>query len=238
MDFAVREGDIPLDSPFTLRGKGVLLIASDGPVPLAVHQALEGVGAQVVRQPREVLDPPVEEGSGRARADLVVATAARSLGHLDLLVVVLTPQDLPATETGPAPSLRDRLLVFDVAAAGEFAEQGRPGRIVHVVPSVSGGPAAGATSALDERALLELTRGLAVDLGRHDITVNAVAYGPLESAPGSGPSVPPSVDLQRIPKGRLGRADDIGATTVFLCSDESDYLTGAVLHLDGGHRLT
>lgn len=228
----------PREAPFTLRGKGVLLIASEGPVPHAVHQALEGVGAQVLRQSHEILDPAVDERAGRFRADQAVATAVRTLGHLDLLVVVLTPQDLPATRAAPAPSLRDRLLVLDVAAAGEFAEQGRPGRIVHVVPSAGGGPAAGATSALDERALLELTRGLAVDLGRHDITVNAIAYGPVEPDGRSEGASAPSVDMSRIPKGRLGRPDDVGATTVFLCADESDYLTGVVLHLDGGHRLT
>jgi 3alpha(or 20beta)-hydroxysteroid dehydrogenase len=84
-------------------------------------------------------------------------------------------------------------------------------------------------------AVLGLTRGAAVSYGRDDIRVNAICPGlvitGMTQSASSG-----SVDAlkARIPLGRDGRPEEISAAVVFLASDESSYITGVTLPIDGG----
>ena len=236
------DGDRGPETPaFGLHRKGVLLVGSVGPLLDSVYGALRTAGASVAVVPGPLARSVASPSAPRSRIDQLVGEATREIGHIELLVIVLGPADLGPSRMEGAPtsgSLRDRILLLDTAAAAEFTEQGRAGRIVHVVPAVPPDAAPSAGEHAEVHAVLGLTQGLAVDLGRHDITVNAVAYGPLEGTVGPDARRAPADRLERIPKGRLGRVEDVSSTVVFLCSDEADYLTGAVLHLDGGHRLT
>ncbi|MFA5493707.1 MAG: SDR family oxidoreductase [Porticoccaceae bacterium] len=87
----------------------------------------------------------------------------------------------------------------------------------------------------------QLTRNLAADLGRHHITVNAImpGYFPSDMTDGFFAAEPGLKDmiLSRIPRGRLGSADDIGGLTVALCGRSGAYITGTVTPLDGGALL-
>jgi 3-oxoacyl-[acyl-carrier protein] reductase len=84
------------------------------------------------------------------------------------------------------------------------------------------------------------TRALALEVAHRGVTVNAVAPGfvdtpllaPLREALADGPGL-----RRRIPAGRLGRPEEIGALVRFLCSPEAAYLTGAVIPIDGGRSL-
>ncbi|HEY8205576.1 MAG TPA: SDR family oxidoreductase [Pyrinomonadaceae bacterium] len=85
-----------------------------------------------------------------------------------------------------------------------------------------------------------LTRNLAVEWGRYGIRVNAIAPGPIEDTEGMKRLVPEPIKQklrQRVPLGRFGLIKDIEAAAVFLCSDASSYINGAVLVVDGGHWL-
>lgn len=85
-----------------------------------------------------------------------------------------------------------------------------------------------------------LTRNLAVEWGRYGIRVNAIAPGPIEDTEGMKRLVPEPIKQklrQRIPLGRFGLIKDIENAAVFLCSDAANYISGAVLVVDGAHWL-
>jgi peroxisomal 2,4-dienoyl-CoA reductase len=85
-----------------------------------------------------------------------------------------------------------------------------------------------------------LTRNLAVEWGRHGIRVNAIAPGPIGDTEGMKRLVPEPIKeklKQRIPLGRFGMIEDIENAAVFLCSEAANYISGAVLVVDGGHWL-
>jgi len=91
--------------------------------------------------------------------------------------------------------------------------------------------------------LVGLVRSLAVELGRHGITVNAVAPGVVETPQSQDPvnSLGPAGlrdFATRVPVGRNGRPEDIAHTFLFLASEEASYLTGQVLLVDGGVSLS
>lgn len=85
-----------------------------------------------------------------------------------------------------------------------------------------------------------LTRNLAVEWGHYGIRVNAIAPGPIEDTEGMKRLVPEPIKQklrQRIPLGRFGLIKDIENAAVFLCSDAANYISGAVLVVDGAHWL-
>ena len=85
-----------------------------------------------------------------------------------------------------------------------------------------------------------LTRNLAVEWGRYGIRVNAIAPGPIEDTEGMKRLIPePTKEKlrQRIPLGRFGLIKDIENAALFLCSDAGNFISGAVLVVDGAHWL-
>lgn len=82
-----------------------------------------------------------------------------------------------------------------------------------------------------------LTRGLAVSLAPHNIRVNAVAPGPIATPMGDAAAIDPIYRdrmLRRVLKGRFATPDDVAGAVVFLASDDADFITGAILNVDGG----
>ena len=89
-------------------------------------------------------------------------------------------------------------------------------------------------------AMVTLTHSLAVELGPAKVRVNAIVPGAVPT-PGARAIVDEAgYELRRrkTPLGRLGREDDIANAIAFLFSEEADFITGAVLNVDGGCSLT
>jgi NAD(P)-dependent dehydrogenase (short-subunit alcohol dehydrogenase family) len=110
------------------------------------------------------------------------------------------------------------------------------GAIVNVT-SIAGGrvhPFAGAAYATSKAALAALTREMAADFGPYDVRVNAIAPGEIDTA-----ILSPGTDriVQTIPLRRLGLPEEVAKAIYYLCTDQSSYVTGAELHINGGQHV-
>lgn len=89
-------------------------------------------------------------------------------------------------------------------------------------------------------AVATITRSLAVELGPRRVRVNAITPGPVPT-PGARAIVDEAgyeVRRRKTPLGRLGTEDDIAGAVAFLFSREASFITGTILHVDGGCSLT
>ncbi|KXU32834.1 2-deoxy-D-gluconate 3-dehydrogenase [Sphingobium sp. 22B] len=148
--------------------------------------------------------------------------------------------DLSATEWSQVlqPNLTGAFLVAQQAAR---MMRGEGGTIVNVASilgeRVSKGLAAYAAS---KAGLIQLTKALALEWAAFDIRVNALAPGYIETdlnrdffASDAGQRL-----ISRIPQKRLGQMQDLDGPLLLLCSDQSRYMTGAVIAVDGGHLVS
>lgn len=88
-------------------------------------------------------------------------------------------------------------------------------------------------------ALDSIVKYLAFDLGPRKIRVNAISAGPVKTISGIGAGVGPMLDLYKLmaPMGDNIKQEDVGKAGGFLLSDMSTFVTGEILHLDGGYNI-
>ena len=126
-------------------------------------------------------------------------------------------------------------------------EWGRIVNISSVMAYIAYGEDVGYCTA--KAGLLGMTRSLAVELAKHNINVNAICPGHIKTPMLDATAkhveqrdgIPPQQFFDEligtIPKGRLGEVEDIAAMVSFLCSNDSDHVTGQALHVNGGSYL-
>jgi NAD(P)-dependent dehydrogenase (short-subunit alcohol dehydrogenase family) len=96
-------------------------------------------------------------------------------------------------------------------------------------------PFAGVAYAASKAGLAALTRELAHEFGPRGIRANAIAPGEIDTAILS-PGTAALVDAE-VPLGRLGTTREVAQTIYFLCSDNSSYINGAEIHINGGQHV-
>ncbi|MBC7496393.1 MAG: SDR family oxidoreductase [Sphingomonadaceae bacterium] len=132
-----------------------------------------------------------------------------------------------------------------VAAGKRWIEAGLKGSIVSIVTTWvwNGGPFT-VPSAMSKAGVAAMTHSLAVEWGRFGIRANAIAPGPFPSKGMSDRLMPAplaaktgGMGAERIPLGRWGELSELDNLAVFLMSGGCDYLTGAVIPIDGAQWL-
>jgi NAD(P)-dependent dehydrogenase (short-subunit alcohol dehydrogenase family) len=127
-----------------------------------------------------------------------------------------------------APIMLARALLEELKAA--------KGAVVNVT-SIAGSrvhPFAGAAYSTSKAALAALTREMAHDFGPHNVRVNAISPGEIETSilsPGTEKIIP------QIPLHRLGQPEEVAKAIYFLCTEASSYVSGAELHINGGQHV-
>jgi NAD(P)-dependent dehydrogenase (short-subunit alcohol dehydrogenase family) len=176
----------------------------------------------------------------------VMDLAVQSFGGIDILANIagiagkMTPLDETTEETFEtlvAINLRGVFLTMKMALPHMIARGG--GSIVNVASTAAiiGTPGLVAYAA-SKAGVAGLTKGAAVEYGKHHIRVNAVCPGVIKTPMyDSGVADNPGVVeylTSLIPLGRTGIADEIANPLLFLASDASSYITGAIVPIDGG----
>ncbi len=197
------------------------------------------LGARAIALPLDVADA--------ASVRACVAATVERLGSLDILV-----NNAGVTVTKPLLEIEeaDWDHVLDVNLKGCFlmAQEaaramigaGRGGSIVNVA-SILGLRVSGqvAPYIASKAGLVRLSQAMALELARHQIRVNALCPGYIETEINHEFFTSPAgaALIKRIPQRRLGRMQDLDGPLLLLCSDAGAYMTGAVLAVDGGQLV-
>jgi NAD(P)-dependent dehydrogenase (short-subunit alcohol dehydrogenase family) len=148
-----------------------------------------------------------------------------------------TVLDLVAANLNPA-------VIGCAVAVRRFLAAGTPGAIVNVTSHQARQAVPGSTPYVTAKAAIEgLTRALAVEYGAHSIRVNAVAPGSVETERyaaflAAHDATHIEAEMRRLhPLGRVARAAEVAAAVAYLLSDDSSFITGATVPVDGGRTV-
>lgn len=182
-----------------------------------------------------------------ASVSKAVETAETELGRLDILVnnagVTQPKMAIDVTEEDwdsvVGTNLRGSWRVAQETAR-HMKRLGHGGSIINIASILSFGVTRQlSTYAISKAAVVQMTKAMAVELTRDNIRVNAIAPGYIETdfnrdffATDRGKKM-----ISRIPQQRLGQMSDLDGALLLLAGDGSQYMTGSVITIDGGHTL-
>jgi gluconate 5-dehydrogenase len=249
-----------LQNLFGLHGRIALITGSSGGIGLALAHGLAGAGATVVVNGRtrttvEVAVAAIIAAGGKAvpgvfdvtsTADVQAGIAAieRNIGPIDILINNAGIQRRMPLEDFPEATWRELMTtnldsVFFVgqAVARCMIPRGR-GRIINIcsVQSELGRPGIAPYTA-SKGAVKMLTKGMAIDWGKHGIRVNGLGPGYFRTELNKALVEDEKFSswlAGRTPLGRWGETDELVGAAIFLASNASTFVNGHILYVDGG----
>ncbi len=250
--------------PFSLEGKAALVTGASSGLGRHAALLLSAAGAKVGLAARRLeplveLERQIEAKDGRAiplRLDVTdpasvadcVSTAETELGPISILI-----NNAGVADTKPAFEVSeedwDRVVDTNLKGAWLVAQEvaqhmanlGHGGSIVNMA-SVLGLVAGQQVPAYvaSKGGLIALTKALAAEWARHDIRVNALAPGYIETDINRGFLASEAGERlrRRIPLRRFGRPEDLDGALLLLASDSARYISGTVIVVDGAQSVT
>tara|TARA_B100001142_G_scaffold329100_2_gene391161 strand:+ start:1438 stop:2196 length:759 start_codon:yes stop_codon:yes gene_type:complete len=230
------------------RGIGAAIakrLASEGAKVAINYNSSKEQALQVLSAVQEVSEGMLVQGdvSVQADAERVLSKVIENWGKIDILVnnaginrdKLLMRMDASDWDDVMNVNLRGTFLCTKLVLP--YLIKQRQGNIVNVssVVGLSGNPGQ-VNYAASKAGLVGFTKALAREVASRNITVNALAPGFITSG---GMVDELSSDaketiLKKIPMGRFGTVDEVAECCLFLCSDQSSYITGQVITMDGG----
>ncbi|MBT8342278.1 MAG: SDR family oxidoreductase [Desulfatitalea sp.] len=250
------------NSLFDVQGKVALISGATGGFGAAVAKGLAKAGVKIMATGRseKTLAPLVEEikaaGGTAAWVDgrpdnhedvkRIVAATQEAFGGIDILITAagvnkpgpITEQPVDEWEMIMDANVKGTYL-FCKEVGKVMIAQGRGGKVV-LLGSARGelGMANYSAYSPSKGAIHLLTKSLGCEWGQHGINVNAIAPTVFRTALTQWMFDDEAFYknfLRRIPIGRLGEPEDFVGTVIYLCAKASDFMTGAILSMDGGY---
>ena len=199
-----------------------------------VRQEIEAAGGQAILVKADVAD--------EAAVQDMVQKTADAFGRIDILVnnAGITRDGLLARmkeeDWDAVLSTNLKGVFLTTKAVAKLMMKQRAGRIVNMASVVGvSGNAGQANYSAAKAGVIGFTKTIARELASRGVTANAVAPGFIATDMTSVLSdKAKEAALTGIPLGRMGTPEDVAAAVLFLVSDQSSYITGQVLHVDGG----
>ena len=243
---------------FDLTGKTALITGASGGIGAEIARALHMAGAEVALsgtrvEPLEALAAslgsrahvlPCNLGD-MASVEALPKAAAAAMGSVDILV-----NNAGITKDNLFMRMSDEewLSVLDVNLTSTFRlcrgvvrgmMKARWGRIVNIssVVGATGNPGQ-ANYAASKAGMVGMSKSLAAEVASRNITVNCIAPGFIATAMTEKLTEEQKARiLTQVPAGRMGEVQDIAAAVLYLASPQAGYVTGAVLHVNGGMAM-
>jgi 2-deoxy-D-gluconate 3-dehydrogenase len=219
-------------------GAAVAVLARNEDRNEAVVAELRAIGRKAIALRLDVTE--------RAALAPAMEQVEREFGQVDILVnnagiVILggvLEADAAAWDRVIETNLNSGFLLSQIAARSMAPRQ--RGKIVNIASEYSlFGSSFAPSYAASKGGLVQLTKSMAVELAPHNIQVNAIVPGWIESemtAPIKGLPLYDEI-IKRTPAGRFGTPDECAGAAVFLASRASDFVTGATIFVDGGYAI-
>ena len=249
---------------FDLTGKVALVTGASSGLGVHFARTLAAAGASVAIAARRVerlssLQAELQTPDADAVAvtldvqsgDSIIAAFAaveQALGPIDIVVnnagisIVKPALEMPVEDWDAVvnTNLRGAWLVAQ-AAGKRWLMAKRPGVIVNIA-SILGLRTIGQVAPYNasKAGLIHLTRALAMEWARHDIRVNAICPGYIETEMNGDFWKTPAGQrlIDRIPQRRIGQPEHLDGALLLLASDAGTFMTGSVLTVDGGHTVS
>ena len=250
---------------FSLEGRVALVTGGNGGLGLGMALGLAEAGASIVVAARNntktaTAVSQIEATGAKAlglTADVsresdiaeMVAQTIEVFGRLDILVnnagmvVRKEPQDLTLEEWDQVLDVNLRGAFLAARTAYPHMKRQGGGKIINIgsMFSIFGGGGSGAPYSSSKGGLVQLSKSLAVAWAKDNIQSNTILPGWIMTELTSDIPVkqPERYDMisRRIPTGRWGEPEELKGAAVFLASPASDYVTGAVITVDGGYSV-
>jgi len=247
-----------------LSGKTVIVTGGGGGIGGATSRRFAEEGAKVavfdmnVEAAQKVVDGIQASGgvaqafkcdiTNRDEVDAAVAAAEAALGPIDVLVNN-AGWDVFKPFTKTVPAEWEKLIAINLTGALHMLHAVLPGmaerkagRIVNIASDAARGGSSGeAVYSACKGGLVALSKTLAREHARQNITVNVVCPGPTDTALLAGvaegardPAKLLEAFRSAIPLGRLGQPDDLASAIAFFGSDDAGFITGQVISVSGG----
>jgi gluconate 5-dehydrogenase len=245
---------------FELDGRVALVTGSSAGIGFAIARALGHAGATLVLNGRDrrrldeaaaalkdeglVVQQRCFDVTDRDAVTAAVEAIEREVGGIDILVNNAGIQRRGPLEDYDAATWQelmranlDSVFFVGQAVARRMIPRGR-GRIINIcsVQSELGRPGIAPYTA-SKGAVKMLTKGMAIDWGRHGLNVNGIGPGyfatELNAALVSDEKFSGWL-VDRTPSGRWGHVDELGGAAIFLASDAASFVNGHILYVDGG----
>lgn len=250
---------------FSLKGMNALVTGASGGIGSSICRALAGQGARLaisgsnaakLRAFRDELNDQFEHDNGdhveitcnlsnSTQVEELIPATVDTLGGIDILV-----NNAGITRDNLAMRMKDeewddviRINLEStfrlMRAAARPMMKGRFGRIISItsVVGATGNPGQ-MNYAAAKAGIVGMTKSFAQEVASRGITANCVAPGFIRTAMTDQlPDAQKDALNSRIPMGRMGEGEDIGAAVAFLATREAGYITGETLHVNGGMAM-